>query len=295
MTDIKHTLATIAILLVAAMTTGQAHAASQPSVLWRNMTTGAWSAWNLSGTTVVSTTTLSANLADPNGSLQVMPPLPNTLNSGPIILNADNTMTAWEVSSNGSVSTHTVPSMTWSFSNYPFGQLDFWGSNWIVTEAISYGNLSAGMFNLPLTTYSGTEPVGATVGLSDMLYMADFDNNGFGDIVMFDHYGSGTLTIDYLGQPFEGGSYVERSQNVGWSCGSGCAIGNGGPWGLIAAGDINGDGYADLLWWNPTSGVVSYWQLNGNGGVEGAYSLNWTCGPSCWGNHQWTPVGLISL
>ena len=42
-------------------------------------------------------------------------------------------------------------------------------------------------------------------------------------------------------------------------------------WRIAAAGDITGDGKADLIWQNSVSGDVVYWQMNGTQRVDGSY------------------------
>jgi hypothetical protein len=47
------------------------------------------------------------------------------------------------------------------------------------------------------------------------------------------------------------------------TCGSGCSP----PWKVVGVGDFNGDGHADVLWFNSNTGALGYWLLDGQGNV----------------------------
>jgi hypothetical protein len=55
-------------------------------------------------------------------------------------------------------------------------------------------------------------------------------------------------------------------------------------------GDFNGDGFADVLWFNASTGQLSYWLLNGRGNVLANPILPMTCGSGCY--PQWQVVGV---
>jgi hypothetical protein len=50
-------------------------------------------------------------------------------------------------------------------------------------------------------------------------------------------------------------------------------------WEIRQVGDLNGDGKADLVWRNNSSGTVAVWLMNGatiaSTGFPGSTSLNW--------------------
>jgi hypothetical protein len=90
-----------------------------------------------------------------------------------------------------------------------------------------------------------------------------------------------------------GAGTVMGAQNLDWHCdaASGCAS----QWQPIGIGDVNGDGHADVTWYNRTTGVVSTWLLNGAGTVMGAQNLDWHCDAASGCASQWQPIGLATL
>jgi hypothetical protein len=50
---------------------------------------------------------------------------------------------------------------------------------------------------------------------------------------------------------------------------------------VVGVRDFNGDGYADVLWFNANSGQLSEWLLDGQGNVIATPSLSMTCGSGC--------------
>jgi hypothetical protein len=58
---------------------------------------------------------------------------------------------------------------------------------------------------------------------------------------------------------------------LSWTCGAGCYP----QWQVVGVGDFNGDGHADVLWFNGTTGVLSEWLLDGQGnGYRESQSLH---------------------
>jgi hypothetical protein len=49
-----------------------------------------------------------------------------------------------------------------------------------------------------------------------------------------------------------------------------------------------------MVWFNPSTGVVGSWLLNGSGTVTGTQNLSWTCGASYSCSSQWNPVGIAN-
>jgi hypothetical protein len=49
------------------------------------------------------------------------------------------------------------------------------------------------------------------------------------------------------------------------------AIGVSPAWQMVGLGDFNGDGFEDLLWYNPTTGDVYLWEMDGLNIVNQGY------------------------
>jgi hypothetical protein len=62
---------------------------------------------------------------------------------------------------------------------------------------------------------------------------------------------------------------------------------------LRYAADVNSDGKTDLTWHNSSTGEVSSWLLDGNGGVSGTSKLDWTCDSTC--SSDWKAIGFGSF
>jgi hypothetical protein len=65
-------------------------------------------------------------------------------------------------------------------------------------------------------------------------------------------------------------------------------------WEPVAVGDVNSDGFHDLLWWNIKEdgpGTLHAWLLNANGERLGTLDFSWQCANAC--RHAlWNPIGL---
>jgi FG-GAP repeat len=111
--------------------------------------------------------------------------------------------------------------------------------------------------------------------------------NGFSDITWFNP--STGVVGSWL---LNGSGRVLGTQDLSWKCtaSSGCSS----QWHPVGIGDMNGDGHQDVVWFNPSTGVVGTWLLNGSGRVLGTQDLSWKCTASSGCSSQWHPVGIAN-
>jgi hypothetical protein len=114
--------------------------------------------------------------------------------------------------------------------------------------------------------------------------VADFNGDG-GQDLLWHNLDTGELSAWLINAT---GTVVLGKQTLSWSCAlsSGCA----GAWVTVDAADLNNDGKPDLVWYNPTTGQVSTWLLNGSGTVIGTQWLDWTCDYASTCAYSWYPV-----
>jgi hypothetical protein len=152
------------------------------------------------------------------------------------------------------------------------GEVSTWQLN-------GYGNvLGAQSLDWHCSYSSGCSTAWAPVGAGDL------NNDGNQDLTWFNP-GTGVVSTWLT----NGAGTVLGKQDLDWHCdyASGCSS----QWRPVALGDVNGDGRADLLWWNPTSGVVSAWLLNGYGNVLAKQDLDWHCDYASGCANEWRPIG----
>src|SRR5215475_13726345 len=111
--------------------------------------------------------------------------------------------------------------------------------------------------------------------------VGDFNGDRHADVLWF-NASSGALGAWLL----DGQGNVIAMSFLSWSCGPGCSP----PWQPVGVGDFNGDGHADVLWLDASSGALVEWLLDGQGNVIAIPVLSWTCGPGC--SPPWQVVGV---
>src|SRR5215468_5367166 len=125
------------------------------------------------------------------------------------------------------------------------------------------------LYRLALTCGPGCSPPWRVVGVGD------FNGDLHADVLWF-NANTGELGVWLL----NGQGNVTAASILSLTCGAGCAP----PWQVVGVGDFNGDGFADVLWFNPSSGVLGAWLLDGQGNVMAPQFLSLTCGAGC--SHQ---------
>jgi hypothetical protein len=284
--------------------------ASTPSLLWENVDSSEFSTWNLACTSTVQSST---TLTNANGSPAVAPSAATynfpsggasfggEANPAIVFANPGTFMTDWTTYSSGQVISTQMAEQTLS-GWLPVGQGKIvtgsqieptlmWmigpPTNVAIEQVFSNGITQIppidNQVNIALPTYVSPSPRNGNGGT---IFTSDFNNDGQSDLILWNK-STGTLTIWLLNSSAQ----VVQQQTVGWTCNGSC---QSGGWSLYAASDVNCDSYADLVWWNRTTGQVAFWLLNGSGGVESAPTVSWQCGPSC-SSGGWWLEGVVTL
>jgi hypothetical protein len=140
---------------------------------------------------------------------------------------------------------------------------------------VSISGATAGSSGVHISGFVRPQNVG---GIPFTQSPGDYDNSGLDD-VSGDNYGDLLYTdsghdVDYVGNNINGNA--NHQPYYGSPNGTGVAFGV--PVGaLTAAGDVSGDGYADLLDYDPSNDTVYYYPNNINSG-SGAYGTGYPVG-----------------
>ena len=111
-----------------------------------------------------------------------------------------------------------------------------------------------------------------TISTTYVAGIGDFNANGKADILWRNRF-TGMVTMWLM----------NGTSPAGW----GVIIMNAGnaDWTVAGVGDFNGDGKADILWRNTSTGMVTMWLMNGTSKISEATILNA-------GNTDWTVAGV---
>jgi hypothetical protein len=145
-----------------------------------------------------------------------------------------------------------------------------------------YSNEAAAAVPIAISQTASINLVGqsATPGWR-VVGVGDFNGDGYADVLWF-NANTGAVGEWLL----DGQGNVVATLILSMTCGSGCSP----PWQVVGVGDVNGDGHADVLWVNASTGAVGYWLLDGQGNVISTLILSMTCGSGC--SPPWQVVGV---
>jgi len=134
-------------------------------------------------------------------------------------------------------------------------------------------NVGTAVTRTGLATYNVTP--GYFVGA-----VGDFNNDGYADMV----FTSANRDLWLWTNNRQGGWTSTRINNSSYPS----------QWQLIGAGDVDGDGYDDLLWLDPSECKFGYWTMNG-ATVTGYHTINIACGYYPISIGYYTPSNRLSI
>jgi FtsP/CotA-like multicopper oxidase with cupredoxin domain len=216
-----------------------------PSLVWRNVSTGAVAVWLMNGTVLaavgfpggVPSDWQIAGVGDVNGDGRADVIWRNTTTGATAIWLMNGTAIAstgfpggvplvWQIAGVGDVNGDGTADVIWRHGTS--GTVAVWLMNGITITAVGF---------------PGTAPPAFEIG-----GVGDVDGDGKDDLV-FRHTGTGATAIWLMN-----GTAIASTGFPG-----------GVPlvWQIAGVGDVNGDGTADVIWRQSISGTVAVWLMNG--------------------------------
>lgn len=278
------------------------------SLLWQDTGTGEVGAWNFRGGATVARRTLSWRCGPFNGCVRTWFPVDTTQRNSILWHNRgamdphDGELQEWLFDGTGNVS----PSPTWSWQCTtssgcasmwtPIGRVIAASGGVGSTSGLLWHNRSSGelsLWTMLATDVTGTLSMSKTCGAMDgcsqastALLTADMNGDGQTDILWLNRT-TGVLSIWLLDE-----LKVTRTQPIARTLEAGART----PAAIAGVVDANGDGHADLGFFDAHRGEVTMWFLDGAGGVLGSSTIPLKCGDSCAAELQNVrTIGFVAL
>ena len=234
---------------------GDGHA----DLIWYNTGSGDLSVWDMNDQTVLQFGATFTSLAPSTGWQPVAAPDVNNDGVPDLIWWNSQTgeLSAWTLTSGAPPSVAsfgsdfaTLSDTTWK----PVAAGDVTGTTWeLVFQNTTSGDISRWLMNgTTVVSYGGTlGTVGAGTGWQ-CVGAPDLDGDGKSDLLFWN---SQTGEVSYWSTDLNAGTVLAYHGDF--------AQVSDTTWHLQGSEDTNGDGHADLIWWNATSGDESRWLLSG--------------------------------
>jgi hypothetical protein len=235
---------------------------ARSDLVWHHQTTGRLAIWNLVGSTVTGTYGINAARVDPNWQLVGSGDLNGDRNADLVWRHSSGLVAAWfmrgpniiatdllKVAVNPSLPPETVrePDLNWEIRGV--GDMNGDGHADLIWQHATDGRL-AGWF------MSGFHIIGWGYLSVNRVPDTNWKIAGAGDInqdgkadIIWQHHTTGALAAWLMNSQWVG---EQRRLSASES---------DLTWKIRGVGDVNGDGYADLLWQNELDGRVAVWYL----------------------------------
>ena len=218
-------------------------------VLWRQSSTGTLTDWSMSGSNIVSSSTISAA---PDSSWSIADIADFTGDGKADLLWRQSTtgsLALWSMNGSTISASNTIsatPDASWSVA--ASGDFNGDGFSDLLWRQSSTGTLA--IWNMSGSTIRSSRTLEAAPDASwSVAGVSDFNGDGTSD-VLWRQSSTGTLALWLMSS-----SSIMSSQLL--------AAAPDSSWSLVEVGDFHGTGETDLLWRQSTTGTLAEWAMNG--------------------------------